>query len=358
MRGALNQILFADPVLKIFSVLLGCALFLLVRDDRIRELEIAVPIVIGEVGESRILTSPVPTSLRVRVRGRWSNMIQVLEGKPAPYEVDVSPLQDGDTYTFLRSTLTDAVGVQGLSVVNVEPPEFQLRIEERLTRVVPVEVLTVGEVPEDFLVDPGAISFEPRTVRVTGPISAVQKIDKISSYPIALDGLRRDLRADIWLKRPSQKYVSLGADQITVEIAVFEREGETRIEKVPVFVDNCPPAFVCSTVPQTVDMVVRGSLPRTRRIESQRDGRWLVVNAGEYPKEERIHRRAMLFARPVEGVVLVPEPRSVELRIQRVEEQREPETQEDTPVQRQGLDEPVPEQKTGKTNPENAEVKE
>ena len=47
MRGTLNRILFADPVLKIFSVLLGCALFLLVRDDRIRELEIAVPVVIG-----------------------------------------------------------------------------------------------------------------------------------------------------------------------------------------------------------------------------------------------------------------------------------------------------------------------
>ena len=104
--------------------------------------------------------------------------------------------------------------------------------------------------------------------------------------------------------------------------------------------DNCPPAFVCSTVPQTVDMVVRGSLPRTRRIESQRDGRWLVVNAGEYPKEERIHRRAMLFARPVEGVVLVPEPRSVELRIQRVEEQRGPRPRR-TPRFSDRIDEPV-----------------
>ncbi len=342
MRGTLNRILFADPVLKIFSVLLGCALFLLVRDDRIRELEIAVPVVIGEVGDTRILTSPVPTSLRVRVRGRWSNMIQVLEGKPTPYEVDVSGLQDGDTYAFLRSTLTDSVGVQGLSVVNVEPPDFQLRIEERLTRVVPVEVLTVGEVPEDFVVDPGAISFEPRTVRVTGPVSAVQDINTISSYPIALDGLRRDLRADIWLKRPNQKYVSLGADQITVEIAVYEREGETQIEGVPVFVDNCPPEFVCSTVPQEVDMTVRGSLPRTRRIESQREGRWLVVNASEYPAEEKVHRIAMLFARPFEGVVLVPEPRSVQLRIQRVEEPTGLDTETESSVKGKGAEDASP----------------
>ena len=66
----LNQLLFSDPVLKIFSVVLGCALFLLVREDRIREIEVSIPVVLGEVGDTRILTSTVPSSLRVRVRGR------------------------------------------------------------------------------------------------------------------------------------------------------------------------------------------------------------------------------------------------------------------------------------------------
>ena len=57
-------------------------------------------------------------------------------------------------------------------------------IEERLTRVVPVEVLTVGEVLEDFLVDsePSHRSLGPFVSRVQSRLFETTK----PSYPIAL----------------------------------------------------------------------------------------------------------------------------------------------------------------------------
>ena len=318
MKRAFNHLLFSDPVLKIFSVVLGCALFLLVREDRIRELEVSVPVIIGEVGEARILTSPVPSSLRVRVRGRWSSMIRVLEGRAAPYEVKMTTMQDGDLFSFEANHLKGLIGVPGLSIVGIEPQSFELRIEEKLSRIVPIEVLTVGNVPDDYVVDPGAISYEPKSVRVSGPRSTVENIDKISSYPIALDGLQRDLRADIWLKRPPEQFVSLGFDQITVEIAVYEREGESVLKDVPVYVENCAEDRICTPSPSSVDLVLRGSLSRIRAMEKQEAPRWLMVNAAEFDNKAGQYRNALVLARPIEGVVLLPKPRKVRLRIQEV----------------------------------------
>lgn len=325
MKYALNHLLFSDPVLKIFSVILGCALFLLVREDRIRELVVEVPVLLGEVGDSRIFTSQVPSSVRVRVRGRWSSMIRVLESRPAPYEVELRSTQDGESYVFEESQLRALVGVPGLSIVAVDPPSFDIQIEEKMSRVVPVEVITVGSVPDDYVVDPGAISFEPKTVRVTGPKTKVDLIDKITSYPIALDGLQRDLRADIWLKRPSEKFVTLGTDQITVEIAVHEREGEKIFKDVPVYVENCLDKRACKPIPATVDLKVRGSLSRIRWMEEQEDARWLVINAEEYSERPGRYRNAFILARPVEGVVLLPTPRKITLRVQSVLDEEEPE---------------------------------
>jgi len=339
MKRVLNHLLFSDPVLKIFSVVLGCALFLLVREDRIREIEVSVPVVLGEVGESRIMTSTVPTSLRVRVRGRWSSMIRVLEGRPAPYEIEASTMQDGDIFSFDENQLKGLVGVPGLSIVGVDPPSFEMRIEEKMSRVVPVEVVTVGQVPAEFVVDPGAISYEPRSVRVTGPRSKVETIERITSYPIALDGLQRDLRAEIWLKRPPEQFVSLGTDQITVEIAVYEKEGETLLEDVPVFVDNCGAEQICSASPSRVSLTVRGSLSRIKWMEKQQDTRWLLVNAGEFQNEVGEHENALVFARPVTGVVLLPNPRKVRLRIQSLKEepvQVPEETSDESPIPPEG----------------------
>ena len=203
----------------------------------------------------------------------------------------------------------------------VDPPSFELRIEEKMSRVVPVEVLTVGQVPDEFVVDPGAISYEPRSVRVTGPRSKVEKIERITSYPIALDGLRRDLRAEIWLKRPPEQFVSLGTDQITVEIAVYEQEGETVLSDVPVYVDNCGEDQICSASPSRVSLTVRGSLSRIRWMEKQQDTRWLLVNAREFQNTVGEHENALVLARPVTGVVLLPNPRKVKLRIQSLAEE-------------------------------------
>ena len=53
-------------------------------------------------------------------------------------------------------------------------------------------------------------------------------------------------------------------------------------------------------------------------MQNQEAPRWLMINAAEFDNKPGNHRNALVLARPIEGVVLLPKPRKVRLRIQEV----------------------------------------
>ena len=112
--------------LKIASVAIATALFALVREDKGKEVDIEVPVVLSNLSEREVFVGELPRVLRVRVRDRWSKLAKALERKANPYLVDLRGFTDETVYVFDRERLRrdfEAEAVAGL------PHEVERRVD-------------------------------------------------------------------------------------------------------------------------------------------------------------------------------------------------------------------------------------
>jgi YbbR domain-containing protein len=318
VKEALTRIFLVNPALKSFSVVVAVALFFLVRADRIKELEVEVPVAVGDVRENVVLTGDVPSSVRVRIRGRWSRLLRVLETRPSPYEIKMSELHQGQTYVFDERRISSVIGVAGLSVVGVDPPGIAVNLEPRVSKRVRVELDVSGEPAEGWLVDIRQIRFQPQEVEVRGAKSSVDAVEIVRSAPIDLTGVSRDLRIDVPLRRPDLPFTTLGEDRVSVQIPVTEAQIEDTLLAVPIEVRNCNPFMRCAVAPGKVDIQVHGPFRRVRDLRELAGEELVFVDAFQESQKAGSYAGVVVRARRTEGVVMKLDPPEVALTVQAV----------------------------------------
>jgi len=316
VRDQLLRIFLSNPVLKVFSISLAVALFFLVREDRVKELKVEVPLVMTGVDANQILTAEFPATVTVRMRGRSSAILRAIETRPAPYEVNLQGMKDGDSVTFELLKLEQLVNVQGLSATSVEPDSMDVRMEPRLNKKVPVVLSTSGSPAAHYEVDPKNIDFHPREIELSGSQSELAAIDSVQTHTISLAGLSKDLRTEIQLRKPSRPHVALLTDRILVEIQVTEKLGEEVLEQVQVGVQHCADTMDCSVRPETVSVRLKGSLRQIHELQAAGNAELVWVDAEGRSDAPGVHKRLRLRTMSLPGVTLKPSPRSVTLRVQ------------------------------------------
>ena len=75
----------------------------------------------------------------------------------------------------------------GLEVVRITPTAIRIEMENRVEREIAVEPEIIGSPPAGYLID--RISVRPGSVRVTGPVSTLNKILSLNTAPISVDNI-------------------------------------------------------------------------------------------------------------------------------------------------------------------------
>ena len=151
-----------------------------------------------------------------------------------------------------RHTLNIPPSVQ---LVGVTPAEMEFRIENVLSKTIPVEIPQLGRLhPELELV---GLQVEPNSVTAQGPASEVEKITRIESEPIDLRDLASDETRVLNLRIPG-KLVELSHRSISASITIRERTSERRLSAVPVVVQPQALAQRVQVNPKSVSVQFSG----------------------------------------------------------------------------------------------------
>jgi len=309
--------LISNPLLKVFSVALAIALSLLVREDRIKEITVEVPLIMADLGDDKVFTGELRPSVRVRMRGRSSSILRVIERNPSDYQytVDLRGYELGDTYVFEEERVSRLIGVPGVSVVAIEPPALSADVEPRLEKEVPVELEAIGSPDPEFEVDVSQIRYKPKRIKLYGPPSQLMEVD---SMRIAMDltGLSKDVIRDVRLKPPvGAEHMVLEFETVTVDVPVKEKMGEAVITGVTVDVRGCDPDRECNVSPAVVSIKAKGPLWRIRALQESPGEGLVYIDAGKFGPRTRPYRRVRLYGRNVEGLSLVNDPSTVTLTV-------------------------------------------
>jgi YbbR domain-containing protein len=219
----LHQIFLEDWTLKLIALFISVGLWFAVTGQRtpttIRlrnvQLDFQLP------NDMEISNDP-RRDVDITVSGS-SDALESLNRRELIARVDVSNYRPGDRVVQLTSKIIDLPS--GIKVVKIEPNTIPLRIEPSLEREVEVEARREGNLPEGF--ELYNVTVTPPRVRVRGPASHVNALQKAMTETIPVEGRRESFTVpQVAIDIPDQK-ITVIDPIVNVRLEI----GEQRIEK-------------------------------------------------------------------------------------------------------------------------------
>lgn len=172
--------------LKILSVFLALTLWFVVsapRRESVYERAYAVPLTLVGMPRDLVITTPVPDTVSVRLRGRASDL-RSLSSSNLEVPLDLRTVVPGDITITIRP---QAVNVpQNVEVVSLDPSRVRFRVEEVRQKVVPIRAFLVGEPPAGYTV--GDATVEPDQALVSGPTSQIRNLSEVATERVIMTG--------------------------------------------------------------------------------------------------------------------------------------------------------------------------
>jgi len=221
---AARKIFLEDWGLKLLALAITLVLWFGVTGQN-TPLIIRTPVQLNLIRPSNLdISNDPPKTVEVVLKGSRPNL-QSLSPLDLVATVDVSDHTAGER--VIRLTL-DRVTMQlpdGVKIESFQPSTIPIRLEPRIERQVPVAVRTEGQPADGYEVY--GVNPAPATVRVRGPASRIEALQKAPTETISLSNRKESFTASrVAVDIPDQKIDVLDP---LVDLAI--EVGEKRIEK-------------------------------------------------------------------------------------------------------------------------------
>lgn len=172
--------------LKLLSLFLAFTVWFVVsapRRENVSERAYAVPLSLVGMPRDLVITTPVPDTVSVRLRGRVSDL-RSLSSSNLEVPLDLRTVVPGDITYTIRPQLIN-VPPQA-EVVSIDPNKVRFRVEQVRQKIVPIRPFLVGQPPAGYVVGDAAVS--PDHVLVSGPASQIRNLSEVATERVIMTG--------------------------------------------------------------------------------------------------------------------------------------------------------------------------
>jgi YbbR domain-containing protein len=205
--------------LKLLALFLALVVWFIVsepRRERVSERAFAAPLSLIGMPRDMIITTPVPDSVSVRLRGR-SSEVRSMSSQNLEVTVDISWAQPGEATITLRP---QALNVPpDVEVVSIEPNKVRFRVEQLRQRAVAIRPFLVGQLPAGYVA--GDPTLAPDQALVSGPASQVRNVSEVATERIIMTGRTETFTQSVAVvsDSPLVRIVQPLLAQVTVPVA-------------------------------------------------------------------------------------------------------------------------------------------
>jgi YbbR domain-containing protein len=222
LRGA-----FLDNVgLKFVSIVLAATVFLLVNDDKDREITVRVG-VLYVLPEDRVLVSERIDEVRVTLRGPWRRLRNFDERELSRISVDLRNAPTGE----IAFTSDMVQAPSGLTIAQISPRSMRVAFDKRTEKTVDVAPIVAGRPQHGYVVL--EIKAAPATVRVRGAESLLAALSSVRTGEVSLEG-RTDGFSTVTVLVPPDGIELIASENVQVQVAIDEELVTRKMPRVPV----------------------------------------------------------------------------------------------------------------------------
>lgn len=171
--------------LKLLALGLSVFLWALVQNEPTPETFPSVPVRVDVTDTSWTTAGPpTPSTVELRLGGPAGEMVRLARGGPTVH-VPISSVGSADTVVTIHRDWVDLGNDTRLGVDAVSPPAVHISFERAVTRAVPAYARLRGSLPTHLALA-GAVTLNPRMIRVRGARSRVDAVDSVPLDPLDL----------------------------------------------------------------------------------------------------------------------------------------------------------------------------
>jgi YbbR domain-containing protein len=237
--------------LKLLSIALAAALWLLVSGERIVERAMRIPLEFTNLPSQLEVVGDQPNVVDVRLRGSSGALSRVATGELVAM-LDLRAARTGRRLFHL--TGADVRTPFGVEVVQVMPSSVSLTFEPSATKVVPVVPSVEGDPADGYVV--GTVTADPATVEVVGPMSALGSLTEAITEPISVTTASAPVTETVTVGVPDQAVRLREPQTARVTVNIAPAPVEWAVAAIPVQVRNA--AKNAQVTPAFVTVHVRG----------------------------------------------------------------------------------------------------
>lgn len=218
-----SRLLDRDWILK--GTALGLALLIwgvrkAEEPARITVRDIPVEVVVGDAGWV-LAAPPAPATATVVFSGPFRELARLTVERPRI----IVPIEEVEDSVEMRPLRTGWVQIDGdlnqTKIEDIRPPGSVLLFFERLTtRLVPVAITTVGELPPGAQLA-GGLRADPQVIRVSGPANLLPELDSIRTRPVDLSEVRNPTALSVELDTTGLEGLVLSPRTVDVALPII-----------------------------------------------------------------------------------------------------------------------------------------
>jgi len=215
--------------LKALSLLLAILLFIVSQQPTTDMRVVGVPIEYRGLSPGVEIGGDSEKTVSVRLSGP-RNTVRSLTPNQLLVIADLNNKEPGEKIVQLR--VDESFLPDNVKVLQIEPASIRIKLEPMATKLVKVEAQFMGQVAEGREIY--SVKLDPGEVEIQGPQSLINKIDRVITETVNMDGRQVDFQSSVEaeVSQDSLRVITPGPIKLSVEIG--EARALRRFANIPV----------------------------------------------------------------------------------------------------------------------------
>ncbi len=201
---------------KALSVLIAFLIWLNVASQPELATIVSVPVVYKNYPPDLDISSDIASSIRLEARGP-SRQLRSLSDSRIAAVIDFASVKAPGERTFTLSA-KELNLPRGIDLMRTVPAQLRFRFENRMTRMIPVDIPSSGALPAGVVMDGEQV--QPPELEVTGPESHVLAVKRLIADPLDLTRVNGNTERSLTVYAPDAELHFVTKSQVKVEIHV------------------------------------------------------------------------------------------------------------------------------------------
>jgi stage V sporulation protein SpoVS len=297
----MKRFFLESPGMKVVSLLLATALWLVVRGERLTEMTVDVPLVTENLSPKFVVAGEIDPTINLRIVGPKTRLSRIDRATFPPYRLDLSNARKGPNSFWIHEN--DFKVPYGVRVTRIVPQVIRFSVEPAEEKLVRIEPRFVDEPDEGFEVE----RFEviPAFTKKRGSRRELASTMFVHTEPVSLAGRHSSFSGEYALAG-QQEGGGLEERRVTLKVLIREKEITKLFREIPVRVVGFRSAV--KVEPRTVSIKATGAAGKVlalaeEHLEVEIDAIRYGI-AGE--KQKAIHVSPVLRQRPGLDLSVLP----------------------------------------------------